>query len=60
MVSGEPFMPMVYSVGPILATPEGRMRFCALTALTMSSGDRPLDSSASVSMSTDTMRCLPP
>ena len=34
-------MRTVYSVPPNLAVPEGRIRFCRLTALTTSAGDRP-------------------
>ena len=49
-----------YSRLPILEVPVGRIRFCALIALTTSSGDRPFDCSAVVFRSTCTWRCLPP
>ena len=32
-----------YSLGPIFDVPVGRIRFCALIALTTSSADRPFD-----------------
>src|ERR1700722_6993210 len=60
IVSGDPFSAMANSVEPILAVPEGKMRFCALTAFTMSFGVRPLASSAEVSRSTEIRRDLPP
>ena len=60
MVSGEPLVASTYSVPPILAVPDGSIRFCALTALTTSFGVSPLASSAGVSRSTDMTRCLPP
>ncbi len=60
MVSGEPFSARGYSIAPILAVPEGSVRFCVLTALTTSFGDSPLASSAAVSRSTEMTRVLPP
>ncbi len=60
MLSGEPFIASTYSVPPIFAVPDGRMRFCALTALTTSVGVSPLASSAGMSMSTEICRALPP
>ncbi len=36
-----PFICTLYSRAPILAVPPGRIRFCALTALTTSLGDKP-------------------
>ena len=59
-VTGVPFNPTLYSVFPILAVPEGRMTFCALTAFTTSRGDRPSDFSRAESMSTMIWRTLPP
>ncbi len=46
-------MSIVYSFGPIFAVPVGRIRFCALNALTTSEGVSPLASSARVSRSTE-------
>ena len=60
MASGEPFMRTVYSVSPSLAVPEGRIRFCVLTALTTSAGARPRACSALVSRSTEITLILPP
>ena len=59
-MAGEPFILIVYSFGPILAVPVGRIRFCALNALTTSEGVRPLASNARVSRSTEISRDLPP
>ncbi len=42
----------IYWVPPIFAVPDGSVRFCVLTAFTMSSGVSPRDSSLSGSMST--------
>ena len=53
IASGEPFMRTVYSVSPNLAVPDGRIRFCVLTALTTSAGDRPRACSACMSRSTE-------
>ena len=53
-------MRTVYSVAPNLAVPEGRIRFCRLTALTTSAGDRPRACSACMSRSTEISRFLPP
>src|SRR5471032_1201888 len=60
MVSGEPFMLTLNSVLPIFAVPDGRIRFCALMAVTTSVGVMPFACSAWVSRSTDTRRDLPP
>src|ERR1700749_4236398 len=60
MVSGEPLSAIAYSVLPILAVPEGTIRFCALTAFTTSFGVSPLASKAGVSKSTDIKRDFPP
>ncbi len=49
-----------YSNAPILDVPEGRIRFCALIALTTSVGESPLDWSAARFRSTWIWRCLPP
>ena len=53
-------MSHVYSMSPIFAVPAGRIRFCALIALTTSAGDRPLACSACGSRSTEICGCLPP
>ena len=50
----------VYWVLPIFAVPDGSVRFCVLTALTMSSGVSPRDKSLSGSISTMIWRYLPP
>ena len=42
------------------AVPVGRIRFCALMAFTMSTGESPLDCSSVESRSTEIRRCLPP
>ena len=60
IASGEPFMRTVYSVSPNLAVPDGRIRFCRLTALTTSAGERPRACSACMSRSTEIRRFLPP
>ena len=60
MVCGAPFISTLYSIVPSLTVPEGRIRFCALTALTMSVGERPLACRAWESISTEISRCLPP
>ena len=39
---GVPFISTLYSVGPILVVPAGRIRFCAATAFTMSAGAKPV------------------
>ena len=49
-----------YWRSPILAVPEGTVRFWALTAFTTSSGVRPLATSLAGSMSTMIWRYLPP
>ncbi len=41
MSVGLPLMSTSYSFDPIFAVPDGRIRFCALIALTTSSGDKP-------------------
>ena len=48
------------SVTPILAVPLGKTRFCALTALTTSWGERFFALSDGKSRSTQTNRVLPP
>ena len=53
-------MRTVYSVAPNLAVPDGRIRFCRLTALTTSAGARPRACSACMSRSTEISRFLPP
>src|SRR5512132_1989108 len=58
--SGELFILTEYSVSPNFAVPDGRIRFCALTALTTSAGDRPRACSACMSRSTLICRFLPP
>ena len=58
--SGLPFISTEYSVEPIFAVPEGRIRFCAVTALTTSIGDRLRSCSLRESISTMICRCLPP
>ena len=50
----------VYWVSPIFAVPDGSVRFCVLTAFTMSSGVKPRDRSLSGSISTMIWRYLPP
>ena len=60
MVCGELFISTWYSSGPILAEPEGVIRFCELMALTMSAGDNPFACSLGMSRSTCTCRILPP
>ena len=50
----------VYWVFPIFAVPDGNVRFCVLTAFTMSSGVSPRDRSLSGSISTMIWRYLPP
>ena len=60
IVGGIALVRTVYSVLPIFSSPPGRVRFCALTALTTSSGVRPLASSFVGSMSTMIWRYLPP
>ena len=49
-----------YIPAPRFRVPEGRIRFCALIALTTSTGVRPLACSAAVSRSTKISRNLPP
>src|SRR6185436_15298770 len=58
--SGELFILIEYSVAPNFAVPDGRIRFCALTALTTSAGDSPRACSACMSRSTLICRFLPP
>ena len=41
IASGDAFMRTLYSVSPNLTVPEGRIRFCVLTAATTSAGARP-------------------
>ena len=60
IVVGVPFISTAYSMGPSLAVPDGVIRFCALTALTMSLGVSPNCCSFAGSRSTITWRCLPP
>ena len=60
MVVGIALVRTVYCVSPILARPDGKVRFCALTALTTSAGVSPLASSLTGSMSTMICRYLPP
>ena len=59
-LSGALLVSTWYSKGPILAVPEGRIRFCAAMVLTTSAGESPFDCSAGRSRSTCTCRCLPP
>jgi hypothetical protein len=51
---------MLYSMSSIFSVPAGMIRFCSPIALLTSTADRPLERSASGSMSTCTSRCLPP
>ena len=60
MVVGIALVRTVYCVSPILARPDGKVRFCALTAFTMSVGVSPLAWSLTGSMSTMICRYLPP
>ncbi len=60
MVPGVPLSATAYSEASIFCVPAGRIRFCALTALTMSVGVRPCASSFCVSRSTVICRLLPP
>ena len=60
MLGGVALVRTTYCVSPILAVPDGTVRFCALTALTTSSGVRPLAESLVGSMSTMIWRYLPP
>ena len=60
MVAGVALVRTAYCVSPILAVPEGSVRFCALTAFTTSSGVRPLASSFAGSISTMIWRYFPP
>jgi hypothetical protein len=57
---GEPFIRTEYSVAPSFAVPDGRIRFCRLTALITSAGASPRACSAGTSMSTEIRRFLPP
>jgi hypothetical protein len=50
----------MYWVSPIFTVPEGKVRFCALTAFTTSMGVTPLASSFAGSRSTMIWRYLPP
>ncbi len=60
MLGGVALVRTVYCVSPILAVPDGSVRFWALTALTMSSGVKPRETSLAGSMSTMICRYLPP
>ncbi len=60
IVFGLPFISTLYSSVPIFAVPVGRIRFCAFTAFTMSTGDRPFACIAVGSISTETTRDFPP
>ena len=60
IVPGVPFISTLYSSGPILAVPVGRVRFCAFMALTTSIGESPFACSRGRSRSTWTCRILPP
>ncbi len=60
MLEGVALVRTAYWVLPILAVPDGRVRFCALTALTTSSGVRPRATSFAGSRSTMIWRYLPP
>ena len=60
MVAGDALVSMLNSVSPSLAVPEGSVRFCVFTALTMSTEVSPLAWSCCGSMSTEITRCLPP
>jgi hypothetical protein len=57
---GSALVRTVYWVSPILAVPDGKVRFWALIALTTSLGVRPLACSFTGSMSTMICRYLPP
>ena len=60
IVAGVALVRTVYWVSPIFAVPDGSVRFCVLTAFTMSSGVSPRDRSLSGSISTMIWRYLPP
>jgi len=60
MLAGVALVRTVYCVSPILAVPDGSVRFCAFTAFTTSSGVSPLASSFAGSRSTMIWRYLPP
>ena len=57
---GEPFRATVYSVSPIFAVPDGKIKFCAFTALIMSVEERPLAKRVLGSKSTETTLIFPP
>ena len=60
MLAGIALVRTVYWVSPILARPDGKVRFCALTAFTTSVGVSPRETSLTGSMSTMIWRYLPP
>jgi hypothetical protein len=60
MAVGIALVRTVYCVSPILASPDGKVRLCALTAFTTSVGVSPLAWSLTGSMSTMICRYLPP
>ena len=60
IVPGALLVSTAYSNWPIFAVPAGRIRFCALIALTTSEAERPRDCSAWRSRSTWICRGLPP
>ncbi len=60
IVAGVALVRTTYWVSPILAVPDGRVRFWVLIAFTTSSGVRPRDTSLAGSMSTMIWRYLPP
>jgi len=60
MLGGIALVRTVYCVSLILTSPDGTVRFWALTALTTSAGVRPLACSFSGSISTMICRYLPP
>ena len=60
MAVGIALVRTVYCVSPIFWRPDGKVRFWALTAFTMSVGVRPVAWSLTGSMSTMICRYLPP
>src|SRR4051812_50218076 len=60
IASGDAFMRTVYSVSPIFAVPEGRIRFCVLTAFTTSAGEKTRAGGSGKSRAGQGKRDLPP
>ena len=60
MLAGVALVNTEYWVSPIFAVPDGSVRFCALTALTTSSGVSPREMSFAGSISTMIWRYFPP